>query len=283
LQFDINMVDPSPAALSPFTDPQSPLKDADIVIFVGGISPRLEGEEMKVSEPGFKGGDRTSIELPQVQREWLAELKKAGKRIIYVNCSGSAIALTPEDAIADAILQAWYGGESGGQAVAEVLFGKCNPSGKLPITFYKSEKDLPDFLDYRMANRTYRYFKGTPLYPFGYGLSYTTFDISNPQYINNKVRVKVKNTGKQEGTEVVQVYMRNTADKEGPLKTLRAYQRVTLKAGQSKTIEIDFPRERFEGWDVKTNTMRVVPGTYELMVGSSSADNDLKKFNVTIQ
>ena len=270
-------------ALSPLTAPDSPLKDAETVIFVGGISPRLEGEEMKVSEEGFKGGDRTDIELPKVQREWLATLKKAGKRIIYVNCSGSAIALTPEDALADAVVQAWYGGEKGGQAVADVLFGQCNPSGKLPITFYKSVNDLPDFLDYRMQNRTYRYFKGEPLYPFGYGLSYTTFDISQPLYINNKVRVTVKNTGKKAGTEVVQVYMRNIADVEGPLKTLRGYQRVALNAGESKTIEIDFPRDRFEGWDVHTNTMRVVPGTYELMVGASSADRALKKITVDIQ
>ena len=283
LQFDINMTDHSDTALSPLTAPESPLKDAETVIFVGGISPRLEGEEMKVSEEGFKGGDRTDIELPKVQREWLATLKKAGKRIIYVNCSGSAIALTPEDALADAVVQAWYGGEKGGQAVADVLFGQCNPSGKLPITFYKSVNDLPDFLDYRMQNRTYRYFKGEPLYPFGYGLSYTTFDISQPLYINNKVRVTVKNTGKNAGTEVVQVYMRNIADVEGPLKTLRGYQRVALNAGESKTIEIDFPRDRFEGWDVHTNTMRVVPGTYELMVGASSADRDLKKITVDIQ
>ncbi len=283
LQFDINMIDQSPVALSPLTAPQSPLKDADIVIFVGGISPRLEGEEMKVSEDGFKGGDRINIELPQVQREWLANLKKAGKRIIYVNCSGSAIALTPEDTFVDAIVQAWYGGEKGGKAVADVLFGTYNPCGKLPITFYKSVNDLPDFLDYRMTNRTYRYFKGEPLYPFGYGLSYTTFEIDNPEYIYNKVRVRVKNTGKKEGTEVVQVYMRNLADTEGPLKTLRAYERVSLKAGESKVVEIDFPRDRFEGWDAETNTMRVVPGKYELMVGSSSADKDLQRITVNIQ
>lgn len=283
LQFDINMIDQSPVALYPLTAPQSPLKDADIVIFVGGISPRLEGEEMKVSEDGFKGGDRTNIELPQIQREWLANLKKAGKRIIYVNCSGSAIALTPEDTFVDAIVQAWYGGEKGGKAVADVLFGTYNPCGKLPITFYKSVNDLPDFLDYRMTNRTYRYFKGEPLYPFGYGLSYTTFEIDNPEYIYNKVRVRVKNTGKKEGTEVVQVYMRNLADTEGPLKTLRAYERVSLKAGESKVVEIDFPRDRFEGWDAETNTMRVVPGKYELMVGSSSADKDLQRITVNIQ
>ena len=260
------------------------LGQAETVIFVGGISPRVEGEEMKVSDPGFKGGDRTDIELPQVQRDLLKMLHDAGKRVVFVNCSGGAVALVPEqESTCDAIVQAWYGGERGGEAVADVLTGRYNPCGKLPITFYRSVNDLPDFLDYRMTNRTYRYFRGEALYPFGYGLSYSTFDISRPMYKNNKVRVTVKNTGKQDGTEVVQVYMRRQADTEGPLKTLRAYQRVTLKAGQSKTVDIDLPRERFEGWDAKTNTMRVVPGRYELMVGSSSADKDLKKIQVNIQ
>ena len=257
--------------------------NAETVIFVGGISPRVEGEEMKVSEPGFKGGDRTDIELPAVQRELLKMLHKAGKKIVFINCSGGAMALVPEQDICDAIIQAWYGGERGGEAVADVLTGKVNPSGKLPMTFYRSVNDLPDFLDYTMKNRTYRYFKGDVLYPFGYGLSYTTFDIGKPTYNNNKVRMTVKNTGKQDGCEVVQVYIRNLADTEGPLKTLRAYQRVDLKAGESKTVEIDFPRERFEGWDAKSNTMRVVPGRYELMVGSSSADKNLKKIVVNVK
>jgi beta-glucosidase len=151
------------------------------------------------------------------------------------------------------------------------------------MTFYRSVNDLPDFLDYTMKNRTYRYFRGQALYPFGYGLSYTTFDISKPSYKDGKVKLTVKNTGSMDGTEVVQVYIRNTADTEGPLKTLRAYQRVTLKAGESRMVSIDLPRDRFEGWDAKTNTMRVVPGRYELMVGSSSADKDLKKVMVNIR
>ena len=134
-----------------------------------------------------------------------------------------------------------------------------------------------------MKNRTYRYFKGETLFPFGYGLSYTTFDISKPVYKNNKVQLTVKNTGKVDGTEVLQVYVRHLADKEGPLKTLRDFQRVNLKAGESKTVTIDFPRECFEGWDAKTNTMRVVPGKYELMVGTSSADKDLQKLTVTVK
>ena len=256
--------------------------DAETVIFVGGISPKLEGEEMRVNEEGFKGGDRTSIELPKAQRETLAMLHQAGKKVIFVNCSGSAMALTPELESCDAIIQAWYSGELGGQALAEVLFGDYNPSGKLPITFYKSTDELPDFLDYTMKNRTYRYYTGEALFPFGFGLSYTQFEIGKPQYSNNKVRVSVKNTGTREGLETVQVYIRHLADKEGPQKTLRAYQQVTLKPGESKTIVIDLPRQSFEGWDAKTNTMRVVPGKYELMVGNSSADSQLKKITVTL-
>ena len=278
LNFDIKKkVTPTPEQLL------AQIGDTETVIFVGGISPSLEGEEMKVSEPGFKGGDRTSIELPQVQRDLLALLHKAGKKVIFVNCSGSAMALAPETESCDAIIQWWYDGEQGGSALADVLFGDYNPSGKLPITFYKSTDELPDFLDYTMKNRTYRYYQGEALFPFGYGLSYTTFDISKPTYKNNKVRVTVKNTNSRQGTETVQVYIRRLADKEGPLKTLKAYKQVELNPGESKVVDIDFPRQSFEGWDAGTNTMRVVPGRYELMVGSSSADKDLKKVVVTVK
>ena len=164
-----------------------------------------------------------------------------------------------------------------------MLFGDYNPSGKLPITFYKSTDDLPDFLDYTMKNRTYRYYTGEALFPFGYGLSYTQFEISKPTYSNNKVRVNVKNVGTQAGLETVQVYLRRLADTDGPLKSLRAYSQVSLTPGEAKTLNIALPRNRFEGWDAKTNTMRVVPGKYELMVGSSSADKDLQKIIVTIK
>ena len=155
------------------------VSDADVVIFVGGISPDLEGEDKYfVNCPGFSGGDRTTIELPEVQRNILKALKQAGKKVIFVNCSGSAVALVPETKSCDAILQAWYPGQAGGTAVADVLFGDYNPSGKLPVTFYKNTDQLPDFENYDMKGRTYRYMTETPLYPFGYGLSYTTFDIS---------------------------------------------------------------------------------------------------------
>ena len=261
--------------------------NAKTVVFVGGISPRVEGEQMRVSDPGFKGGDRTSIELPQVQRDMLRLLHDAGKRVVFVNCSGGAVALTPETETCDAIRQWWYGGEQGGQALAEVLTGRVNPSGKLPVTFYKDDSQLPDFLDYRMRNRTYRYFQGEPLFPFGHGLSYTTFTLSSPAYSVHEgsavVTCNVKNTGRREGTETVQVYLRRPADTDGPLKTLRAYQRVTLKPGQSSTVSIDLPRERFETWDAATNTMRVLPGQYELMVGTSSADKDLQKVLIDLK
>nr|WP_304735225.1 xylan 1,4-beta-xylosidase [Duncaniella muris] len=257
-------------------------KDADVVIFAGGISPAYEREEAKVREPGFDDGDRTSIELPAPQREILKALHEAGKKIVLVNCSGSAVALTPENETCDAILQAWYPGEQGGYAVTDVLFGDYNPSGKLPVTFYKDDSQLPAFDDYLMAGRTYRYMRQAPLYPFGYGLSYTTFDISKPKYKNSKVTVSVKNTGKVSGTEIVQVYMRRPSDTAGPNKTLRGYTRVDLAPGQSKTVEIDFPRELFENWDEAAQEMRVVPGEYELMVGSSSDAKDLKTIKVKI-
>ena len=259
--------------------------DAGTVVFIGGISPNLEREEAKVTEVGFDNGDRTSIELPAVQRDLLKALHEAGKKVVLVNCSGSAPALTPELQTCDAILQAWYPGEQGGTAVADVLFGDYNPGGKLPVTFYKDDSQLPPFDDYDMANRTYRYFKGTPLFPFGYGLSYTTFKVGTPAYdaASGKITVKVSNTGKRDGVEIVQAYMRNTADTEGPLKSLRGFARVSLNAGETKTVEIDFPRKSFEGWDVETNTMRVVPGRYDIMVGTSSANKDLNKISVDIQ
>ena len=260
--------------------------DAQTVVFVGGISPRLEGEEMRVSEPGFRGGDRTSIELPQAQRDVLRWLHEAGKKVVFVNCSGGAMAMVPELETCDAILQWWYDGEQGGTALADVLTGRYNPSGKLPVTFYRSTDDLPDFLDYTMKNRTYRYFTGEPLFPFGHGLSYTTFEFSKPAV---KVKgetvmltVTVKNTGKVDGTETAQVYFRRIADKEGPLKTLCAYQQVTLKAGEARTVSITLSKKQLESWDAQTNTMRFVPGQYQLMVGSSSADNALLNINTKL-
>jgi len=257
--------------------------DADVVIFVGGISPRLEGEELQVEEEGFKGGDRTTIELPQAQRNLIRALHEAGKKVVLVNCSGSAVALTPELSTTSAILQAWYGGERAGEAVADVLFGDYNPAGKLPVTFYASTEQLPDYEDYRMTGRTYRYFRGKPLFPFGHGLSYTTFVVGKPKYKNGRLTVKVKNTGKREGEEVVQVYVRNPRDTDGPVKTLRAFKRVFVPSGRTVTVDIDMPRSSFELWDAATNTMRIVPGRYQLFVGNSSADKQLKMINVGVE
>ena len=265
----------------------SQLKDIDKVIFVGGISSALEGEEMPGEIEGFKGGDRTNIELPAVQRNFLKALKEAGKTVIFVNCSGSAIALQPETETCDAIVQAWYPGQEGGTAVADVLFGDYNPGGKLPVTFYKSSDQLPDYEDYSMKGRTYRYFNDA-LYPFGYGLSYTTFSLHNAQCTmqnggSGKVTVDVTNTGKRDGTEIVQLYIRNLQDREGPLKSLRGFQRVEVKAGQTKTVTLELTPKSFEFWDSETNTMRIKPGEYELLYGNSSDDTALKRETILIQ
>ena len=255
----------------------------DVVVFVGGISPTLEGEEMKVSEPGFKGGDRTDIELPQAQRDILSILHKAGRKVVLVNCSGSAIGLEPETQHCDAILQAWYPGEAGGQAVAEVLFGRYNPSGKLPITFYRHVSDLPDFLDYRMQGRTYRYFGGDALFAFGHGLSYTTFEVSDVRYKKGQLTATVKNTGTKKGTETVQVYFKRTDDKNGPIKTLCDFEKVTLEPGASKTLHFSLSEKQLESWDSESNTMRFVPGKYELMVGNSSETTSLRSISVKLK
>ena len=262
----------------------SQIGSAKKVIFVGGISPMLEGEEMKVSEPGFKGGDRTSIELPQAQRDIIKMLHDAGKTIIYVNCSGSAVGLEPEADNADAILQAWYPGEMGGRAVADVLYGDYNPSGKLPITFYRHDNDLPDYEDYSMSNRTYRYFKGDALFPFGYGISYTTFDVKPQEFKNGHLLVSVTNTGSRPGTEVVQMYIRRPQDANGPIKTLRAFKRVELQPGATKTVDMGVvgDTEHLQLWDDSTNTMRFIPGDYEFYIGTSSRRSDLKKYTMTI-
>ncbi|MCF0202876.1 MAG: glycoside hydrolase family 3 C-terminal domain-containing protein [Bacteroidaceae bacterium] len=267
-----------------YTETVYKVKDCDAVIFVGGISPRLEGEEMPIDLPGFKGGDRLDIELPAVQRNLMKAFKDAGKKVIFVNCSGSAIALSPETQSCEAILQAWYAGEQGGNAVADVLFGDYNPSGKLPVTFYKNTKQLPDYKDYSMKGRTYRYFNDA-LFPFGYGLSYTKFDVSNGKFDSKKeaITVDVKNSGAKNGTEVVQIYIRRCDDTDGPLKSLRAYQRVDVAAGKTVTATIPLPRKAFELFDPSTNTMRVKPGKYEIFYGTSSRNEDLKKMQVDIQ
>jgi beta-glucosidase len=218
------------------------LKDVDAIVFCGGISPQLEGEEMRVDYPGFNGGDRTTIQLPAVQTALMKTLKATGKPVVFVMLTGSAIAIPWEDENIPAIVNAWYGGQSAGTAVADVLFGDYNPAGRLPVTFYKSDEDLPGFSDYSMNNRTYRYFKGEALYPFGYGLSYSTFkydQLAIPAGLNAgkklNVSVRVTNTGKKDGEEVVQLYVSHSGQSiKAPIKALKGFQRVSLKAGKSK-------------------------------------------------
>ena len=259
------------------------LKGIETVIFAGGISARLEGEEMPINLPGFKGGDRTDIELPAVQRRFLQKLHEAGKRVVLVNFSGSAIALVPETESCDAIVQAWYPGERGGEAIAEVLYGKVNPSGKLPVTFYRSVSQLPDYKDYSMKGRTYRYMTEAPLFPFGFGLSYTTFNVGIAEMVGKTaVEIPITNTGAREGTEVVQLYVRRVDDQGGPVRALRGYKRVTLKPGESTRVSIPIDDETFETFDPSTNTMRVLPGQYEVFYGTSSDAKDLKCLDVTL-
>ena len=249
--------------------------DSDIVVFVGGISAALEGEEMPVTVEGFRGGDRTSIELPKVQRELIRSLKEQGKKIVFVNCSGSAMGLAQEDELCDAVLQAWYPGEAGGQAVAETLFGLNNPAGRLPVTFYTGDSQLPDFEDYNMSGRTYRYMTEKPLYAFGHGLSYTTFEYGTPSAASAKagqpvrLSVNVRNSGDRDGDEVVQVYVRNTADRELN-HTLRAFRRIHLKAGEEQDVQFDLLPEAFAFYDEASGELATLPGTYEVAVGPSS-------------
>lgn len=234
-----------PEGKTDFAALTSRVKDADAIIFVGGISPQLEGEEMKVNEPGFNSGDRTTILLPTVQTEAMKALKATGKPVVFVMMTGSALAIPWEQENIPAIVNAWYGGQAAGTAIADVLFGDYNPSGRLPVTFYKSDADLPAFDDYRMENRTYRYFSGQALYPFGYGLSYTTFryeGLKVPTTVKNKVRIPVSiqltNTGAKGGEEVVQLYISYQGQPiKKPLKALKGFQRVWLNRGQTKTIK----------------------------------------------
>ena len=267
------------------------VKDADVVIFAGGISPSLEGEEMSVKIPGFKGGDRTNIELPDIQREFIKKLKAAGKKIVYVNFSGSAMGLVPESQNCDAIIQAWYPGQAGGQAVADVIMGKYNPAGRLPVTFYKNVEQLPDFEDYSMKGRTYRYMIEKPLFCFGHGLSYTTFEYGNATVSSNtldkddkiKLTIPVKNTGKMDGEEVVQVYLKYNNDKEGPSHALRGFKRMEIEKGETEELEITLEREDFEWFDTQNNTMRALEGEYTIYYGGTSDISKLKKLSVEVK
>ena len=253
----------------------------DAIIYVGGIGPDLEREFMNVPFDGFNHGDRTRIELPAVQTEFLKALQATGKPLVFVNCSGSAMAIPWEAEHLSAIVQAWYPGQEGGRAVAEVLFGDVNPAGRLPVTFYRATSDLPLFQDYSMTNRTYRYFKGKPLFAFGHGLSYTQFKYDAAQLdkmqVNTNdtlhVKVDVANTGTRDGDEVVQVYFRHVKSAVAqPLQTLCGFQRVPVAVKQTAHVDIAVPVKEFRYWDTAKKQYAVETGYYEILVGAASDD-----------
>jgi beta-glucosidase len=227
------------------------------------------------------GGDRTRIELPAVQMDLLRALRATGKPIVFVNCSGSAIAMPWETKNLPAILQAWYPGEQGGRAVAEVLFGDTNPAGRLPVTFYRSTDDLPAFEDYSMRNRTYRYFGGQPLFAFGHGLSYTRFKYRSAKLDKTKVSAKgtlrltfnLANAGSRDGDEVTQVYFRHVKSASSQAKlALCGFGRIHVPKGKATRVTMEIPVERFRSWDTARKQYVVEPGRYELLVGAASDD-----------
>jgi beta-glucosidase len=249
-------------------------KSADVLVAVVGISPQLEGEEMQTSAAGFSGGDRTSLDLPQPQQQLLEALATAGKPLIVVLTNGSALAVNWAQKNAAAILDAWYPGEEGGAAVADVISGDFNPAGRLPVTFYANLSLLPPFDDYSMAGRTYRYFDGAPLYPFGYGLSYATFTYSNARVDHEQiaaneeinVSVEVKNTGAVAGDEVVQLYVSHAGVKGAPIRALAGFTRVHLNPGEQRTVTIPLRDRQLSVVD-ENGKRRIVPGIVDLWVG----------------
>jgi len=272
---------PEYVATTDFEKLAQEVKDADVIIVIGGISARIEGE----------GGDKKDIELPMVQQQLLRAMHATGRPVVFVNCSGSAIAFGSVEGQYDALLQAWYAGQGGAKALAEVLFGDYNPGGKLPVTFYRSNDDLPDFLDYSMKNRTYRYFTGKPQYAFGYGLSYTTFAVGKGKLSSTSMRkdgkvtltVPVKNTGKREGTETIQVYIKALDDAGAPIKALKGFQKVLLKAGEKGTVKITLDGEAFEYYDERIDELATKAGRYQILYGTSSLDKDLQAIDFIVE
>jgi beta-glucosidase len=255
--------------------------DADAIIVIGGISAQIEGE----------GGDKATIELPDVQQRLIRAMHATGKPVVVVNCSGSAMAFGSVKGCYDALLQAWYPGQGGAQALAEVIFGDYNPGGKLPVTFYESNDDLPDFLDYSMENRTYRYFRGTPQYAFGYGLSYTTFEVGKGKISKKSMKedgsvtltVPVKNTGDREGTETIQVYVKALDYAEASIKDLRGFFKINLKPGESGKAEIVLDGEAFQYYDPSIDELSIKPGRYQILYGTSSLEKDLKSIDFEVK
>jgi beta-glucosidase len=275
-----------PGAGTPFEDAVAAARESDVVLFVGGLTGEVEGEEMRVSYPGFAGGDRTDIELPAVQRKMVEALRATGKPVVLVLTTGSALGVRWAHETLPAIVLAWYPGQQGGNAVADVLFGDANPAGRLPVTFYESVGQLPPFADYAMEGRTYRYFRGEPVYPFGHGLSYTRFEYSGLQLSRARlgtrdpleVSLDVKNAGPRDGDEVVQLYVRDV-ETTGPaaIRDLRGFERVPLKAGEQKRVRFSLVPERdLAHYDEARKALAVEPGEYEIEVGASSRDLRLR-------
>ena len=264
-----------------FDDLAKEVKNADAIIVIGGISARMEGE----------GGDKADIELPKVQQRLVRAMHSTGRPVIFVNCSGSAIAFGSVEGQYDALLQAWYAGQGGAKALADILLGDYNPGGKLPVTFYRSNDDLPDFLDYSMDNRTYRYFRGEPQYAFGYGLSYTTFSIGKGKLSKSSMKsngsvqltVPVTNTGGRKGTETVQVYIKALDYPEAPIKSLKGFQKLEISAGATAKAVITLDGEAFEYYDPSIDELSTRPGRYQILYGTSSRDKDLQSLDFVVK
>ncbi len=291
LRFAWRKVNPMPDPEKLIADAVSLVKESDEAIVIAGISPRLEGEERSIDIPGFQGGDRTDLRIPANQERLIKALYATGKPIVLVLTGGSALAVDWEEENLPAIVDSWYPGEEGGNAVADVLYGDYNPAGRLPVTFYKSVKDLPPFTDYNMKGRTYRYFEGTPLYPFGFGLSYTSFEYSDLKSSSDVakpgdtlvVSVRVKNAGERDGDEVVQLYVKDlTSQVPQPIKSLRGFERVFIPKGETKTVKILLPVRSLRYFSDKEKGYVVEPGRYELQVGASSGDIRVKR-TITVE
>jgi beta-glucosidase len=275
-----------PGAKAPFDAALDAAKGADVVVFVGGLTGDVEGEEMKVSFPGFAGGDRTDLRLPASQEKLLEAIQATGKPVVLVLTTGSALAVDWAKQHVPAIVVAWYPGQRGGDAVADVLFGGTNPAGRLPVTFYKAAQTLPAFDDYNMRGRTYRYFEGEPLFPFGHGLSYTQFQYSGLRVDRARVAdgdrmqvsVDVKNVGARAGDEVVQLYVRELAPPtRRAQKSLRGMERLSMRPGETRRATFTLiPNQDFTHYDVEHKRYAVNEGSYEVQLGASGSDIRLK-------
>jgi beta-glucosidase len=271
-----------PGGGDPFEEAVDAARSSDVVVFVGGLTGDVEGEEMKVSFPGFAGGDRTDLNLPSSQERLLRAVHATGKPVVLVLMAGSAIAVEWAQQNVPAIVAAWYPGQQGGAAVADLLFGRVNPAGRLPVTFYRSVEQLPPFADYDMKGRTYRYFSGDPLYPFGHGLSYTRFEYADLRVDEAavgpndpvEVSVAVRNAGTRAGDEVVQLYTRAIDPRAPmPIRSLRGFDRVTLAPGETRRVSFRLsPARDLAYYDVGRKGFTVDAGDYEVQVGASSRD-----------